>query len=709
MVVAGPVALHVHAGSACNAPHRKIRAAAGRRGATMDDFKESQGETVHDGFIFRNKLIFVMGMQRSGTTALLYALGQDPSLQVENEQPDGPIWERYLLRPEPEIRDLLWSFKRRLILKPVLEIERRSIDALLEEFREYDPLVVWIYRDPVNVWSSAKAEFDLRQEERKQWIAKWVEGNESALRSLAGPHGGRIAAVRYEDLIERRDVFDELCRFLAIEPRNNLFWREDLKKGRRSLPSDVQRWIEEQTAATLDRMNSRRLTAEPRRGPLAALGPGGAAEGGWSLLLNENCRARMAQPRPPAVARVEIDQSDGRFPHGVQLAWAPLDLRRGRKYDCCVWARAERRRKVTVQITQNYDPWELVGPCHELELDERWRPIAGSFVADRDEANARLLFDLGQDSAAVETTGLIFGAPLFCLNRLDVHDASSASVLPLPGGRNGARIEIESLAERKPESVQFVAGSFDIDESASYSVAFRARADRPRSVAVVVGEDRAPWETAGLYQKASLGPDWQTCFYTFQSTKAGPARVYFDLGEEEGPVEISDVAVAAAESHLNDLFERNGARCSVEFPPNAPGVIRLAVEPGERAAPDDVQMFVAHRSIEGGKRYFASFQGRADAPRNVGFGVVRGRTAWKGVGLYYTVGVGMQWKPYYYEFVAESDAADVRVLFDLGDSAAPIEIKDVRFEEAVQDLTTDDVRRLSWIVEGLASSKRIRR
>lgn len=664
---------------------------------------------MHDGVIFRNKLILVMGMQRSGTTALLYALGQDPSLQVENEQPGGPIWENYLLRPEPEIRDVLWSFKRRLILKPVLEIERRSIDAVLEEFREYDPLVVWIYRDPVNVWSSAKVEFALRPEEQKKWIAKWVEGNESALRSLAGPNSGRICAVRYEDLIEHRDVFDELCRFLRIEPRNNLFWREDLKKGRRSLPSDAQRWIEKQTAATLDRLNGRRVTAKPAGGPAAATASVGVAEGGWSLLLNENCRARMASPPPPAAARVEIDQTDGRHSHGVQLAWTPLDLRRGRKYDCCVWARADRRRTIRVQITQNHDPWELVGACHEVELDERWRPIAGSFVADRDEANARLLFDIGQDSAAVETTGLMFGSSLFCLNRLDVHGASSARVLPLPCGSNGARVEIEHLADRKPETIQFVAGCFDIDESAWYSVAFRARADRPRRIAVVVGEDRSPWETAGAYQRVSLSPEWRTFFYTFRSTKEGPARVYFDLGEDDGPVEISDVAVAAAESHLNDLFERNGARCSVNFPTSEPGVIRLAVAPGERAAPDDVQMFIANRSIEAGKRYFASFQGRADAPRNVGFGVVRGRTAWEGVGLYYTVGVGTQWKPYYYEFVAESDAHDVRVLFDLGDSAAPVEIKEVRFEEAVQDLTADDVRRLSWVVEGLANSARIRR
>ena len=205
--------------------------------------------------ICRNKLIMVMGMQRSGTTALLYALGQDPSVQIENEEPEGPLYNQYRLRPAHEMHPELMRIKRRVILKPVVEAEYREIDDVIQEFLAYDPLIAWIYRDPIDVWSSAKRTFHLSPEDFSDWLNRWVKGNESALRSLSGRFRDRIRAVDFHDLIQHREVFNSLCEFLHLEPRNNLFWREDPKKGHRSLPEDLQDRIESETRSVIEKLH----------------------------------------------------------------------------------------------------------------------------------------------------------------------------------------------------------------------------------------------------------------------------------------------------------------------------------------------------------------------------------------------------------------------------------------------------------------------
>lgn len=657
---------------------------------------------MNDAIVFRNKLVLVMGLQRSGTTALLYALGQDPSLQVENEQPQSPLWDAYLLRPEPEIRPLLWSIKRRIIMKPVLEIERRSIDEVLAEFQEYDPLVVWIYRDPVNVWSSARKEFSLKDREQDKWIYKWVEGNESALRSLEGPRGDRIVFVRYEDLIERREVFEDLCRFLRIEPRNNLFWREDLKKGRKSIAPEIQSWIEGVTAPTLARLHEHRIVPMKQSSALemdkAVLSTGGA----WQLQVHDACQANLVDFRSDkAAARVQFEAVDATKPHGVQLIWGNLSFDVGRRYTVSLWARADRPRVATVQVSQNHDPWQSIGPCHEIHLDERWRPVAFDFEPTQDDSNARVLLDLAQSDAAVEASPVVVGSPLYRLFELYSHDASIATLTPAPAEKDGVRIEFSSLDQHKPESVQLTMGRFTLETDKMYSVSLRARSDANRDIAVVVGQDCDPWATAGIYQKLALTPQWATHLYTFRITQSGPGRLYFDLGNDDVAVEIADVALCRAESHVNDLFERNGAQCLIQFPVGQPGVLRAMIATGDKKEPQDVQIFIAERPIQVGKRYFATFEGRADRPRDIGFGCVNGKTEWTSVGLYYRVGVGTHWKPYYYEFVAEEDADVVRVLFDLGESATPIEIRNVRFEEGMDDINAEDVARLEYAVEAL--------
>jgi hypothetical protein len=85
-------------------------------------------------------------------------------------------------------------------------------------------------------------------------------------------------------------------------------------------------------------------------------------------------------------------------------------------------------------------------------------------------------------------------------------------------------------------------------EQAPYRVEFRARADRPRSISVGLGQAHPPWTWLGLYQKIELTPQWQSFAPNFIVTQADSnARVYFELAESNVPVEISSVVLHGRE------------------------------------------------------------------------------------------------------------------------------------------------------------------
>ncbi|MFO0947376.1 MAG: hypothetical protein U1D30_15810 [Planctomycetota bacterium] len=70
--------------------------------------------------------------------------------------------------------------------------------------------------------------------------------------------------MRYEDLQFRDGTFQELCRRLAVQPRNNLFWQSDQHKGRKALPLDLQEYIDQQTAGLLAELRSHRVQPLPQ-------------------------------------------------------------------------------------------------------------------------------------------------------------------------------------------------------------------------------------------------------------------------------------------------------------------------------------------------------------------------------------------------------------------------------------------------------------
>ena len=188
------------------------------------------------------RVVMLMGVNRSGTNALFNSLAADTRYRAFNESDDDAIYFDWNLRPEREIRAILLGGGP-VLLKPVNETDFREVMDVVREYYDYDVWIPWIYRDPVNVHASWWTKWQMPPLDG--FIEMWSRRNRSILSALP-EIGSKVAIVRYEDLVADRDVFDRLCAFFGIAGKYEL--REDTNAGRRALPDAVIEEIERRTA-----------------------------------------------------------------------------------------------------------------------------------------------------------------------------------------------------------------------------------------------------------------------------------------------------------------------------------------------------------------------------------------------------------------------------------------------------------------------------
>jgi hypothetical protein len=94
--------------------------------------------------------------------------------------------------------------------------------------------------------------------------------------------------------------------------------------------------------------------------------------------------------------------------------------------------------------------------------------------------------------------------------------------------------------------VQTHLAGLDLKEGNSYTVRFRAKADRPRKLHVNAGLDQADWHHIGLDADAELTPEWKNFAFTFTAAQIVPqhSRIAFILGDKTGTVDISDFSLS---------------------------------------------------------------------------------------------------------------------------------------------------------------------
>ena len=106
--------------------------------------------------------------------------------------------------------------------------------------------------------------------------------------------------------------------------------------------------------------------------------------------------------------RVRVLRARSGIAYGIQLNEGGIRVRTGTRYLLRFRARADRPRGVNVGVAEWHPPWDWLGYYRTFEVDTAWSQFQDTVTVIRDDANARVHFDLATDSASVELGAIRF-------------------------------------------------------------------------------------------------------------------------------------------------------------------------------------------------------------------------------------------------------------------------------------------------------------
>jgi hypothetical protein len=200
---------------------------------------------------------------------------------------------------------------------------------------------------------------------------------------------------------------------------------DDLERMNHMLIADLERWRKSATerALLLDGLQRRkwfrlgvalRLIAAPsisaasseKSGVPDQTLPATTEDGAplWNLALVEGNEASIVFPAEDHhLVRVVISRSKkAEEPWHVQLNRPGLISRAGKRYLISYGVRSDRSRTIRAGFAMAHDPWSNLGYHDIVDVSREWRTVSAEFVAREDDENARIHFDLGGDTGAVD-------------------------------------------------------------------------------------------------------------------------------------------------------------------------------------------------------------------------------------------------------------------------------------------------------------------
>jgi glycosyltransferase involved in cell wall biosynthesis len=110
-------------------------------------------------------------------------------------------------------------------------------------------------------------------------------------------------------------------------------------------------------------------------------------------------------------------------------------------------------------------------------------------------------------------------------------------------------IGISRVNTKETWDIQLNRPGIPVESGKRYAVTFRARAGRPRTIAVGFAKAYDPWSSLGFYREFRLEPEWQTFQEEFTALEDDDnTRIHFDLGGKNVGVDLTTVKVNGVEN-----------------------------------------------------------------------------------------------------------------------------------------------------------------
>ncbi|MCI0411908.1 SGNH/GDSL hydrolase family protein [bacterium] len=125
------------------------------------------------------------------------------------------------------------------------------------------------------------------------------------------------------------------------------------------------------------------------------------------------------------------------------------------------------------------------------------------------------------------------------------------------------------------------------------------------------------------------------------------------------------------------LHTVSGNEASLIFSQDAQVAARIDIRKAPDRNPLNIQLNVPNFKAKKKRRYRVEFRARADDPRSIIVGFARSHEPWDGLGLYKRIQLTRDWQIFKEPFSATADDRNARILFDIGESAASVELSNV--------------------------------
>ena len=360
---------------------------------------------------------------------------------------------------------------------------------------------------------------------------------------LAGPGGAVKAKERYTVSFRAR----------AAEPRTMVVKAQQAKEPWESLGLFKQVSLTEQWQSF--RLDFESKLDEPKTRLGFNLGENAAAveitdldlaPQAWFFGVSKDAEATLETPAGlPAAARVTIAKAaDAERPWAVRINGPAFPVSEGDELYASFRARADQPRQIIATVNMANPPGNSLGLRKPVELSTEWKSFGFAFKPTASEPAAQLMFQLGENDAAVEVQSASVRKAAWNLTTRKDHEAVLTFLDRVP---DGMRIDFGSLPELEPARVRLVSQPMELKAEAEYQVSFRIRTDKPREVVFTVRESQEPWTNLGLYGVIPAKEKWQSITREFTAKADASNAVWaFDLGGSDIPVELADVSFGPA-------------------------------------------------------------------------------------------------------------------------------------------------------------------
>lgn len=235
-------------------------------------------------------------------------------------------------------------------------------------------------------------------------------------------------------------------------------------------------------------------------------------------------------------------------PWRITLQYHGIPLEKDKRYALSFTARSDAPRAMEYGILGKGQQEKNLGLHRKVKLNSEWRTFRDWFSANEDAPLATLMFLVGQDPSPVEVSNIAI-VPVYA-NDSGYVDMRMFSMTPMDGGTlespsepgGTLRVNVARSDPKVPYAVQVVQDCFPVREGQQYNITFRARADKPRPLDLVMIQSRPEWKNAGLHLRMELTQDWRFFASEFRGSLNDPhARIVFNAAASQVPFEVADI------------------------------------------------------------------------------------------------------------------------------------------------------------------------